>query len=123
MINKNKNWLLILCTIILIIIFTPIFGWFFKEYLGPYSVGFWGPQHPEYLDGFFAAIAFFIPLLFVVMGTKNKYKIIIFLEIIILIILLFLKSGKNFVVSLIAAILGWLIGEGILRLYQLAKKR
>ncbi|MFA6919210.1 MAG: hypothetical protein WC244_03855 [Patescibacteria group bacterium] len=118
--KKINPWLLMLIIIILIIVFTPIFGFFYKELAGTASSFFWGPSHLEYFDGFFIAYSFFIPLLLTIFGGKRKY--VFFIILIILELLVFLGYWQGFTIDAITAMVGWLLGEGILRIYKSVKK-
>ncbi len=113
----SKNFLLFIIIVLLLIIFTPIFGLIYMKFFGPVSSGFfWGPSHPEYIDGFFISYSFFIPLMLTIFGGKKKYLIMAILVAIEL--LFFFGSWEAFIIDAVAAIIGWLLGEGILFAYK-----
>jgi len=121
--KKVNPWLLTLITIVLIIVFTPIFGKAYEVIIGrQLSSGLIGYGHPEYFEGLLMAYAFFMPLMAIVFYRSKKYFLLSFLIMILLLLDIFLGAWQNLIINLITAIIGWLLGEGILRLYKLGKK-
>ncbi|MFA6228020.1 MAG: hypothetical protein WC668_02435 [Patescibacteria group bacterium] len=117
--SKSKNWLLILFAVVLVIISTPIFGLFYKLYFGPVTGGFfWGPSHQENIPGFFMSYVFVVTVISTVFISRNKYKIIFALLIIPFLLIITFRLGNDLVIDSILVFFGWLIGEGVLRLYQ-----
>ena len=121
--QKTKNILLILMIAVLIVVFTPIFGSLYKTYFGPVSGGFfWGPAHPEYIDGFFISFVFFVTLLVTLLVIKNKYKILLIAGGIFLFFDLISGDGKAFLVDLVAIIIAFILAQIILISYKKLKK-
>ncbi len=121
--STRKKIILFLSIIILIIVFTPIFGNLYKYYFGPVSSGFFlGPSHPERVSGFFMSYVFFITLLLTIFGGKKKYRLIAILLLVALILLL--GSWEDFIINIVLIIVGWLLGWAIKMIYQkaIAKK-
>lgn len=121
MTKKNKLLLYVLI-VILIIIFTPIFGSLYKRFFGPACTGFLCPAHPEYLDGFFISYMFFVSLVITFFGGAKKYKILSVLLGILLLIDLFLGAWEGLIIDLGAALAGWLLAQGGLIVYGRLKK-
>jgi len=87
------------------------------------SPGFWGPD-PKLFSGFLLAYVFFIPLVLTIFGGKNKYWII--MALIAVELLFFFGAWEAVIIDFVAAIIGWLLGEGISIVYKKfkpAKKR
>lgn len=111
-----KGFILFVTIIVLIIIFTPVFGELYSVIINrPMSAGFWGPD-PKLFSGFLMAYVFFIPLILTIFGGKNKYWIIVALVAVEL--LFFFGAWEAVIIDAIAAIIGWLLGEGILLVYK-----
>jgi len=121
--NKKSNLLLSLVAVVLIIIFTPIFGKLYEIIIGrQLSGGFWGPSNPEYIPGFFMSYSFFISFLTTVFGDKNKYKIGGILLVIILLIIAILNLGEDLIINIGIVIIGWLLAQGILLIRKKMEK-
>lgn len=120
--TKQKKLSLYALIIILIIIFTPIFGGLYKKFFGPACTGFLCPTHPEYLDGFFISYMFFVSLIITFFGGIRKYKILSILLGILLFIDLFLGAWEGLIINLGAVIVGWLLAQGGRMVYAKLKK-
>lgn len=120
--NKYFKTLIIFIAIfVLMIIFTPIFGALYGTIINrPMSAGFWGPD-PKLFSGFFLAYVFFISLVLTIFGDKNKYWIIVALVAVEL--LFFFGAWEAVVIDAIAAIIGWLLGEATLLVYNKAMNK
>lgn len=122
--NKKKSWLLILSILVLVILLTPVAGSIYEMIIGhKLSGGFLGGMPAKYYEGFFISLFFIVPLIFVLFGPNKKYKTILISLLVFVIVLLILGAWEQLIISIIAALLGWLIGEGVLRLYQATKKK
>ena len=114
-----KGFILFIAVIVLMIIFTPVFGELYKAIVNrPMSAGFWGPD-PKLFSGFLMAYVFFIPLILTIFGGKNKYWIIIALVAVEL--LFFFGAWEAVIIDAVTALIGWLLGEGILFGYRKLK--
>jgi len=119
---KLRNFLLFLLVVVLIIVFTPIFGSLYDKYFGPVTTWFWGPSHPEYFEGFFISYMFFVSLLITIFGGKNKYKNLIILLGILFLFDFILGAWEGLIVDVIIALMGWLLAQGSLLIYKKFKK-
>lgn len=123
--NKLTRYSLsIIFIIILIIIFTPIASMLYVGLFGhagsgiaSINIGLIG----EYIIGFLLSYTFFIPLTFTIFFNKPEkyYAIMAFIG---FELFFMLSDIQLFLFILIVAIISWLIGEGILRLYKKIKK-
>jgi len=121
--NKKNKFLLSSIAGVLIIIFIPLFGGLYEKYLGPVSGGFfWGPSHPEYIDGFFVSYMFFVSLFVFIFGGEKKYKVASILLGILLFIDLVLGSIEGLIIDIGVILIGWLLAHGILLIYSKIKK-
>lgn len=113
--TKQKNVLLWLGIIVLIVITTPWFGTLYETIIGrELSTGFWGPSNPEYVPGFFMAAGFTFGLLLTVFLTKNRYKTLIISLVVLLLVELFFELWDLALMSLGLAVVAWLLAQGIL---------
>jgi hypothetical protein len=78
-------------------------------------------DHPEYFEGFFISYSFFVTLAMTIFGSKNKYRILAFLLLIIFIIQL--GSLESLIVSIGAALAAWLIAQAILIIMKKISKK
>ena len=120
--SKLKNFSLITFTFILIILFTPFFGNLYELYFGPVSSGFfWGPPHPEYIDGFLISYIFFITLLLVIFLNPRNYLWML-IAIWPIVISLMSSDGLAFMVDLTVFIIAFILAQIILFIYKKFKK-
>lgn len=112
--STKKGLTLFLITSLLIIIFTPVVGNLYELYFGPISSGFWGPSHPEYIDGFFISYLFFVSLSVIIFAGNKKYKLWTILIGILLLIDLLLGAWESLIIDTGAVFVGWLFAQGIL---------
>ena len=126
-----KVILVILLSVFLIVIFTPIFGVLYEmvfgslNSVGVLSVGTGGVL--RFIIGSFISYILFIPIIVTIFTVKPvKYYLIITL---IGLPLLFILLNSNILMGIqivipfiLIAVVGWLIGEGILLLYKKFKK-
>ena len=59
-------------TIILSVILTPFVGGLYDHFFAVSGGFFWGPPHPEYIEGFIVAYMFSLPLFFFSLLEKKK---------------------------------------------------
>lgn len=119
----TKTISLIIALIVLIIIFTPIFGSLYERYLGQVSYGFfWGLDNPEYISGFFMSYAFFVPLILVLFCKTRKYLVLLILIGILLILDIVSGDGKAFLIDLITALIAFILAQIVLLIYRKFKK-
>jgi len=119
---KLRNFLLFLLVVVLIIVFTPIFGSLYDKYFGPVTTWFWGPSHPEYFEGFFISYMFFVPLVVTIFGGIKKYRNLFILLGILLFIDLLLGAWEGLIIDIGVAIVAWLLAQGGLIVYKKLKK-
>jgi hypothetical protein len=105
-----------------IIIFTPIFGNLYEKCFGPVSTWFWGPTHPEYLDGFLISYMFFIPLFIILFVEKNKYRLLILLSSVVLLFDIFLGAWEDLVIDIAVVFISISLTHLILLIYHKIKK-
>ena len=121
--KKDNSWILSLLIIVFILIFTPLFGVIYERIIGRIiSSGFIGYGHPEYFEGLFMSYAFFISFILVIFNKSKKYLLMLILILILLFLDIILGAWQNLIINLVTAIIGWLLGEGILRIYKTLKK-
>lgn len=121
--KKVNPWFFSMIMLILIIVFTPFFGSLYEVIIGrKLSSGFNGFSHPEYFEGFFMAYAFIVPLFSILFFRTKKYKILLIFILILVLIDIILTAWGNLLINIITALVGWLLGEVILRIYKLIKK-
>jgi len=123
--NKITRYVLsIFLIVILIILFTPIFVMIYEAIFGTINTGIGDIDIGligKYIVGFILSYTFFIPLTFTVLFDKPEkyYAIYAFIGF----ELFFMLSDISvFIMTLILAAIGWLIGEGILRIWKMIKK-
>ncbi len=125
-----KYFLVVLLTLVLITIFTPIFGIVYVNLFGNLGGGMdslnWG-NFWNILVGLFISYVLFIPLIVAVFVIKSiKYFLILALvglPLLFIILSSNLLTGIQLVLPFIGiALVGWLIGEGILLAYNKLKK-
>lgn len=113
--NKKNKILLFLSTIFLIIVFTPSAGSLYEVIIGrKITTWFWGPSHPEYIEGFFMSYMFFVSLFVTIFGGEKKYKIGGSLLGILLFIDVVLGAWESLIIGIGAILIGWLLAQGIL---------
>jgi len=118
--GKKHRAFLFFLTIVLIMVFTPLFGFFFKliiESTGGkigacVGMTIYCFDHPEYFEGFFISYSFFVTLILIVFGRKYKYHSLAVL--LLIIFLIQLGSLESLIVSISAAIVAWLIAQAVL---------
>ena len=120
---KFKNLVLIIVTIILIIIFTPFFGYLYEKIIGhEITTWFLGPENPEYFEGFFVSYAFFITLIITLFVIKKKYKILGILLGLLLLFDLFIGAWEGLIINLGTIIIAWLLAQITLFIYKKLKR-
>ena len=113
--NKKKKILLFLTVSFLIIVFVPLAGKLYEHIIGrKIGSGFWGPSHPEYIEGFFLSYMFFVSLFTALFGKKEKYKTGFILLSFLLLIDIFLTVWEDLIIDILVGLFGWLIGKIIL---------
>jgi len=117
--TMKKKYLLVLITAILIIVFTPAFGGLYDEFFGPITSWFWGPSHPEYVEGFFVSYMFFVSLFVTVFAGDNKNRYLLKLLGIVLLLDFFSNAWEGLIIDAGVAVIGYLLAQGIL----MVKKR
>ena len=122
--NKFTRYTLsIIGIIILIIVFTPIFASLNEIVFGSSGSIFFINFGPiiSIIAGFILSYTFFIPLTFTIFFNKPEkyYAILTFIG---FELFFMLSDIPVFLLILLIAVIGWLIGEGILRLYKMIKK-
>lgn len=122
--NKVTRYVLsIILIIILIVVFTPLFAGLNEKLFGVAGSIFTFALDPIFsiLAGLLLSYTFFIPLIFTVLFDKPEkyYAIFAFIGF----ELFFMLSDLSvLLMTLILAVIGWLIGEGIVGLYKMIKK-
>jgi len=119
---KFKNLVLIIVTIILIIIFTPFFGYLYNKYFGPITSGYLGLSNPEYFDGFFISYTFWITSIITLFVNKRKYNILGILLGLLLLFYLSIGAWEGLIINLGTIIIAWLVAQIILFTYKKLKK-
>ncbi len=113
--------LLVIASVLLIILlafpFGQIINWIDG---GRTSVWIGSGDQLSYIAGLFMAYAFAVSFMLSIFGKNKKYLLIIILTVLELIF--FYKDLQWILIIVITALIGWLLGEGILRLYKLGKK-
>ena len=113
--KTQKNILLWLAIIVLVIVTTPWFGTLYEMIIGrQLSSSFWGTGNPEYTPGFFMAMGFMLGLLLTIFLTKNRYKTLLISLTILLLLELFFELWDLALISLGLAFVAWLLAQGIL---------
>ena len=127
--SKKYKVFSVFLTIMLIIIFTPLFGSLFKliiESTGGkigHCVGMtiFCFDHPEYFEGFFISYSFFVTLAMTIFGGKNKYRALAVL--LLIFFLIQLGSLESLIISIGAALAAWLIAQAILIIKKKISKK
>ena len=119
--SKKEKLFLFLGIAFLVIIFTPSFGALYELYISPVTNWFWGPSHPEYIEGFFMAYMFFTAFVLSIFGGKSKYKNLAILLGIFLALDIILGAKQAFWIDLQAGILGLILGHISYLLYSKIK--
>ena len=122
MTKTQKNILMWVMIIGLIIIATPWFGALYEWVIGrELSPGFWGPSNPEYIDGFLMSSFVFAILIFTLF--KKSYKQIIILLVIMILIDIVLGGWWHGVsIDLSLALVAWILGQAILLVKKILAK-
>lgn len=122
--NKVTRYgLSILLIVALIVVFTPVFMFLSEKFFGSSGSIFlinFGPIFSA-IAGFLLSYTFFIPLTFTILFDKPEkyYAIYAFIGF----ELFFMLSDISvLLLTLVLAVIGWLIGEGILRIWKMIKK-
>lgn len=119
MTSKGKTLLFLLISLC-IIIFTPYSGELYEKIIGrKISTGFWGPSHPEYIEGFFLSYTFFVSLFVTIFVEAKKYIIWGILIGIALLFDLMLGAWESFIIDAGAVFVGWLLAQAILLVKKL----
>jgi len=114
MTKTQKNILLWVAIIVLIIITTPWFGALYEMIIGrELSPGFWGPSNPEYIDGFLMSSFIFVTLL-LTLFRKSYKQIIIILIIFALVDVVLGGWWQGLVIDLSLALVAWILAQTVL---------
>jgi hypothetical protein len=123
MTKTQKNILIWLVILVLVIVTTPWFGSLYEMIIGrKLSSGFWGPSNPEYITGFFMALFFFSTLILVFIRESYK-RIFTILAILVFIDVLLGGWWQGLFFDLASALLAWIIAQGILLLKKILYPR
>lgn len=123
--NKVTRYgLSILLIIILVVVFSPIASMLYIKFFGHAGSGIASINIgliAEGIAGFLLSYTFFIPLTFTVLFDKPEkyYAIYAFIGFELFIML---SDWRVLLPTLVLAVIGWLIGEGILRIWKMIKK-
>ena len=117
MARKNKI-LLFFAISLSVIVFTSLFGGLYEKFFGPISSGFWGPAHPENLIGFILSFLFFGSLFSWLFVTDKKIKYWLSYILPFLVFMLMLGAFEELIIGLGLVIVGWLLAQGILLIYN-----
>lgn len=123
--NKVTRYgLSILLIIILVVVFPPIASMLYIKFFGHAGSGIASINIgliAEGIAGFLLSYTFFIPLTFTVLFDKPEkyYAIYAFIGFELFIML---SDWRVLLPTLVLAVIGWLIGEGILRIWKMIKK-
>jgi len=121
MTKKQKNILMWVGIIILIIITTPWFGTLYERIIGrELSPGFWGPSNPEYIDGFFMSSFLFLTLLFSLF-KKGYRQLLIILGIFVLLDVVLGGWWQGLLIDLGLALVAWVLAQAILLISKAVK--
>jgi len=121
MTKKQKNILMWVGIIILIIIATPWFGSLYEGIIGrELSSSFWGTDHPEYVPGFVMAWIF-IPTLILTAFKKSYKQIFIVLGIVLLFDISIGAWWSGFIFDLGLALVAWVLAQAILLIRKAVK--
>jgi hypothetical protein len=105
-----KKILPFIVLIVLIVVFTPVFGGLFTSLTDSASSGFfWGLDTPGIIEGFFMSLMFFVS--FVAMSNKNK-KFLILLGLVLLFDV-FLGVWDGLIVNIVTGLIGALFGFAV----------
>jgi hypothetical protein len=120
--NKVKNFLVILFTIILIVVFTSPFLDLFAKITGEGThFGFFGLSGKAYGTGLVISYSFFVTLAMTIFGGKNKYRILAVL--LLIIFLIQLGALESLIISIGSAVAAWLIAQTILIVKRKTEKK
>ena len=122
MTKTQKNILMWVMIIGLIIIATPWFGALYEWVIGrPVSSGFWGPGNPEYIVGFLFALAF-VPVLILTIFRKSYQQILALLVLVLLIDISVGAWRDGVLIDLSLALVAWILGQAILLVKKILAK-
>ena len=123
--NTTRYVLLSLLTLILIILFTPVFSYILVTIFGRADSGLASINIGviiETMAGFLLSYLFFIPFMLTIFFPKPQKYYATF-SLIGLVALISLPQLGGFIIYFVPiALCGWLLGEGILWLYNKLKK-
>jgi hypothetical protein len=120
--KKTKTFLVAIVTIILIFVFTsPFLSLLEKITVRGGGLGSFIMSGRDYLSGFFISYSFFVTLVMTIFGGKKKYPILAIL--LLIIFLIQLGSLESLIVSIGAALVAWLIAQGILIIKKKVSKK
>jgi len=124
--NKYIRYTLsIIFIIVLILVFSPLATMLYVRIFGHAGSGIASiniGKIAEGIVGFLVSYTFFVPLTFVIFFKKPEkyYAIFAFIG---FELFFMLSSISVLIIFIPIAVIGWLIGEGMLRLYNLYKKK
>lgn len=107
--------------IVLIFLFTPLFGAVYKfiyedvfggKIDGGVGISIYSFEHPEYFEGFFISLSFFITLALTIFGGKKKYQLLAVL--LGLVLLVQVGVPESLIISAGAAVVSWFLAQVIL---------
>jgi len=120
--QTQKNILLWVAIIVLIIVTTSWFGALYEMIIGrELSPGFWGPSNPEYVPGFFVATGFSFSFLLTIFLTKNRYKTLAISLVVLVLIELFFELWDLALGSLALALIAWILAQVVLLVRKVIK--
>ena len=122
--NLINKVLICILVIVIVVLTSEYIGNLYMLITNQKSGGTWigDTQSWNFIFGLLVSYLFFIPLLAsLLFKSKKKY---FFVLLIIPVIIFDLTSNLfiNLIFDVLISIIGWLIGEGILRIYKLIKK-
>ncbi|TSC96061.1 MAG: hypothetical protein Athens101410_214 [Parcubacteria group bacterium Athens1014_10] len=109
-------------TIILTIILTPSLGGLYDHFFSVSGGFFWGPPHPEYMEGFIVAYLFSLPLFFLSLLEQKKIFWLLIGILPIIALILWGRDGDLLIMGGIALIIGSLLGLLAARLARMGEK-
>jgi len=121
--TNKKNFLLFFSILFFSVLTAPFLGNLYENYFGPVSSGFWGPQNPQYLEGFTFGFVFFASFLsWVFVEREKRIKYWLSYSIPVLVILLLAGLLEQLIIGILFVSIGWIIGQGVVIFIQRNKK-
>lgn len=121
--QTTKKLLVAVVTVVLIIIFTPFFSNLYEMIIGRnITTWFAGSVNPQYFEGFMMSYAFFVTLMVIIFGARNKYKLLAVLVGLLLLFDVFLASWEGLIIDFSTALVAFIFAQIILFTYKKLKK-